>query len=54
MINLQLEENEAQAIVAVLGDLPTKSNAWPLVANIVRQLEAQKETEEDQNAEADR
>ncbi len=44
MIKLELEQSEVEAIMAVLGDMPTKSNAWPLVMKIKQQAESQ-ETE---------
>ena len=41
MIKLELEQNEVEAIMTVLGDLPTKSNAWPLVMKIQQQAAPQ-------------
>lgn len=46
MINLELSAEEVNAILAVLGDLPTKSNAWPLVVKIREQAESQRQTAE--------
>lgn len=49
MIKLELEVNEVNSILNVLGDLPTKSNAYPLLVKIVQQAEPQmpkKETAE--------
>jgi len=37
VIKLELEQDEVEAIMTVLGDLPTKSNAWPLVMKIQQQ-----------------
>lgn len=45
MINLELSVNEVNAILGVLGDLPTKSGAWPLIVKIKEQAEAQAEPE---------
>ena len=41
MIELKLTVEEVNAILAVLGDLPTKSGAWPLVVKIKEQAEPQ-------------
>jgi len=40
-INLKLTVEEVNAILGVLGDLPTKSGAWPLVLKIKEQAESQ-------------
>lgn len=40
-INLTLSLEEINAILGVLGDLPTKSGAWPLIIKIKEQAEAQ-------------
>tara|TARA_R100000322_G_scaffold108841_2_gene69469 strand:+ start:163 stop:348 length:186 start_codon:yes stop_codon:yes gene_type:complete len=46
-MNINLEENEINAILAVLGDLPSKSGTWPLMMKIKVQADAQMaETEE--------
>lgn len=45
MINLELSVDEVNAILGVLGDLPTKSGAWPLIVKIKEQAEAQAEPE---------
>jgi hypothetical protein len=42
-ITLTLTRDEVQAILQVLGQLPTSSNAWPLMAKIQAQAEAKKE-----------
>ena len=52
-MNLDLERHEIESIIAVLGDLPTKSNAWPLAVKVTEQLNAQTETQDELNAEAD-
>ena len=47
-MNINLEENEINAILAVLGDLPSKSGTWPLMTKIKVQADAQiAETEEE-------
>ena len=40
-ITLTLTVDEANAILGVLGQLPTSSGAWPLVVKIKEQAEAQ-------------
>jgi len=40
-INLTLDINEVNAILKVLGDLPTHTGAWPLVLKIKEQAESQ-------------
>ena len=46
MINLELSVEEVNAILGVLGDLPTKTGAWPLMVKIKEQAESQVEPEE--------
>ena len=47
-MNINLEENEINAILAVLGDLPSKSGTWPLMMKLKVQADAQMaETEEE-------
>jgi len=46
MITLNLTAEEVNAILQVLGDMPTKSGAWPLVMKIKEQAESQVEPEE--------
>ena len=41
VISLQLTVESVNAILAVLGDLPTKSGAYPLVVDIKKQTENQ-------------
>ena len=41
MIKLELEVAEVNAILQVLGDLPTKSNAYPLLVKLIQQAEPQ-------------
>ncbi len=40
-INLTLTPQEAQAILNVLGDLPTKSGAFPLLQKLAEQVQQQ-------------
>jgi hypothetical protein len=40
-INLKLTLEEVSGILQMLGELPTKSNAYPLLLNIKSQAEAQ-------------
>ena len=40
-IKLELTVEEVNAIVGTLGELPTKSNAWPLVQKIIAQAQPQ-------------
>ncbi len=46
MIRIELSVDEVNAILQVLGDLPTKSGAWPLVVKIKEQAESQAEPSE--------
>jgi len=41
MIKLELTIEEVNAILQVLGDLPTKTGAWPLLLKIKEQAEPQ-------------
>ena len=52
-MNINLEENEINAILAILGDLPSKSGTWPLMMKIKVQADAQiVQTEEESEEEA--
>ncbi len=46
MISLELTVEEVNAVLQVLGDLPTKTGAWPLIVKIKEQAEGQVEPEE--------
>jgi hypothetical protein len=46
MIKLKLTVEDVQGILNVLGELPTKSNAWPLVQKIEAQVAEQTPSEE--------
>jgi hypothetical protein len=41
MIKLELSVEEVNAILGVLGDLPTKTGAWVLLSKIKEQAESQ-------------
>jgi hypothetical protein len=48
MIKLELSVDEVNAILQVLGQLPTSSGAWPLLLKVKEQAEAQaKQSEEE-------
>jgi len=40
-MKLELETNELQFILNVLGEMPAKSGVWPLIVKIKEQAEAQ-------------
>ena len=40
-LQISLEENEINAILAILGDMPSKSGTWPLMMKIKVQADAQ-------------
>jgi hypothetical protein len=46
-----LEENEINAILAILGDLPSKSGTWPLMMKIKVQADAQMVKTEEESEE---
>jgi len=48
-LNLTLTADEVNAILQVLGDLPTKTGAYPLAMKIKGQAEAQIPQEEPKN-----
>ena len=41
MIKLELTIEEVNGILGVLGDLPSKTGAWPLIVKIKEQAEVQ-------------
>ena len=47
MIKLELTIDEVNAILQVLGDLPTKTGAFPLVVKIKEQADPQLPKEEE-------
>jgi hypothetical protein len=40
-MKLELETNELQFILNVLGEMPAKSGVWPLIVKIKEQADAQ-------------
>jgi len=51
-VQINLEENEINAILAILGDMPSKSGTWPLMMKIKVQADAQLvKPEEDEEGE---
>ncbi len=48
-MKLELTTEEVQAILQVLGQLPTSSGAWPLLVKIDAQVKAQTEQKEQDN-----
>ena len=40
-MKLELEQNEVEFIINVLGELPTKSNAFVLLQKLVQQAQSQ-------------
>lgn len=40
-IELKLHVDEVNSLLAVLGDLPSKTGAWPLMMKLKSQIEAQ-------------
>jgi hypothetical protein len=51
-VQINLEENDINVILAILGDMPSKSGTWPLMMKIKVQADAQLvEPEEDEEDE---
>jgi hypothetical protein len=48
MIKLDLTLEEVNGILGVLGDLPSKTGAWPLIVKIKEQAESQVEQPQDE------
>jgi hypothetical protein len=40
-MTLELDQNEVQYILNVLGEIPAKSGVWPLLVKIKEQADAQ-------------
>ena len=40
-MKLELDQNEVQYILNVLGEIPAKSGVWPLIVKIKEQADAQ-------------
>jgi hypothetical protein len=51
MIRLELALEEVNAVLQVLGDLPTKTGAWPLIVKIKAQADSQVKVENEPVAE---
>ena len=47
MIKLDLDINEVNFILSLLGDLPSKTGAWPLMVKIKEQADPQVPKQED-------
>tara|TARA_R100000951_G_scaffold109055_1_gene105777 strand:- start:1026 stop:1181 length:156 start_codon:yes stop_codon:yes gene_type:complete len=45
-VQLELDVEEVNAVLQVLGELPSKTGAWPLIVKIKEQAEAQLPDEE--------
>jgi hypothetical protein len=50
MFKLDLTLEEVNGILGVLGDLPSKTGAWPLIVKIKEQAESQVEQPQDEPA----
>ena len=51
-MQINLDENDINVILAILGDMPSKSGTWPLMMKIKVQADAQLvEPEEDEEDE---
>ena len=50
-ITLKLELNEVNAVLDILGQMPTSTNIWPLAAKIRAQAEVQLPKQESEPAE---
>ena len=40
-MTLELDQNEVQFVLNVLGEMPSKSGVWPLIVKIKEQAESQ-------------
>lgn len=52
-LNLKLEQGEVQDILNVLGELPSKSGAWPLMMKIQAQAQVQTADPEEEPSEGE-
>jgi|TARA_R110001583_G_scaffold138521_1_gene290141 hypothetical protein len=51
-LQIELSENDINVILAILGDMPSKTGTWPLMMKIKVQADAQLvEPEEDEEGE---
>ena len=48
-MKLELSVEEVNFVLQVIGDLPTKTGAWPLIVKIKEQAESQVEPEAESN-----
>jgi len=46
VIKLELSVEEVNSVLQVLGEMPSKSGAWPLIVKIKEQAESQVEPED--------
>ena len=53
IINLNLDDHEVQSILNVLGELPSKSGAWPLMVKIEAQAKTQLPEPEEEPADGE-
>lgn len=49
-ITLKLDVNEVNSVLQVLGELPSKTGAWPLIVKIKEQAESQIPKQEEPTA----
>lgn len=52
-IKLELDLSEVNAILQILGDLPTKTGAWPLIVKIREQANPQVPVESVEDVESE-
>ena len=52
-IKLELDLSEVNAILQILGDLPTKPGAWPLIVKIREQADPQVPVESVEDVESE-
>ncbi len=52
-IKLELDLSEVNAILQILGDLPTKTGAWPLIVKIREQADPQVPVESVEDVESE-
>ena len=52
-MQINLEEHEINAILAVLGDMPSKTGTWPLMMKIKVQADAQLVEPEEESEEGE-
>lgn len=53
LIKLELDLSEVNAILQILGDLPTKTGAWPLIVKIREQADPQVPVESVEDVESE-